>query len=232
VTDEEWKKFSSNFQKSGSSGSQSVGGMVGSAALGLGEGALKQVVGQADPKGGLLLSPEHAKAARDWAASKDPDRPMTEGAGRFATDIAPAFIGGPELGLGKLAASARPMLKYGAKLAEDTWQGALGGAEQNTKDPGEGAGTGAVGGAALGALPRVPRVAVPAAAAASMLSHGHHFHFGPWAYYHLLGPLTALAHFAQRMGPGPTGAVLEKADRARLHEGGQSDDWSPSKGNQ
>jgi hypothetical protein len=235
VTDEEWKKFSSNFPKSGSSAPQSIGGQVWSGVKGVAEGAAKEVGSVIDPKTELTKDvPDYYGGLREWSESKDPAHPYTEPAGRLGADLGTAALT-PDLpgiaALAKGAARWTPRIaRYGEKLVQDTWKGAVGGAEQNPEDRKEGAGTGAVGGAALGALPSVPRGLLPAAAAATLAGGSHHF--GPWMLYHVISPLAGLAAALQRMGPGPAGALLEKTDRARLHEGGQSDDWSPSKGNQ
>ena len=248
MTDEEWAKFSSNFHKSdegsGGAGGQSLGGQVWDAAKGVGEGALKEVGGFIDPQTDLSKgSTDWYGGLRDWSASDDPSHPQSEKIGRFGADILPSMMT-PEIPLAGLAAKAglpiaaaplwRAMAAHpnlvgkGEKLLQDTWKGAVGGAEQNAADPGQGAGTGGVTGAALGFIPRVPKIAVPMAMGASLLEHGKHF--GPWAYYHMLAPLAALARGAQAAGPGVAGAVVEKADKSRLRENPDQksyDNWSP-----
>lgn len=198
----------------------SLTGQLGSAAYGMGEGALKAVGSFIDPKTKLTEgSRDWYGGLRDWSASTDPEHPASEAVGRFAAEMAPSALT-PDLPIMAGANAIKmlgPVLRHPkvVKAIQDVWKGSVGGAEQNWDDPAKGAETGAmttVGQQALGMVPW-GSAARGAGLAGEVLSHGHHF--APWwVLYHLGHPLASMAKRVQSLPPGLPAAAVERARQA------------------
>lgn len=189
------------------------------------QGAGKAIVRDVNPQGGLLVSTEAAKRARDWAASEDQEHPTADWLGGQAAELAPAAML-PEMELYPAAArtlNAAKQLRYlpalqkaipkpAAQAADWLWnvpgRGAVGGAIGG-KDPQEGAATGAGGAVAanlaLGTLHR----SLPVLAAIWALAGGHHPY---WAYHLARHAIDPLARAARQVTPGVSGGAAAKAE--------------------
>jgi hypothetical protein len=258
VTDEEWKKFSSNFQKPGD---DSYPAPI-EGALNLGKGVVKGL-----GKGAASMVPEsiEGKTIKDWSSSPgDPNSAAErwgETGGDVAANVAP-FLLTPELGvaskLGTLAAKVGPRIgTWGARagrMIENTALGAFGGGSdaalhnEEAKTPeefGRKVKRGAVEGGTTSAAFAAGRLAYEALSPA--LKHlikmgavaggglavfdemgGRHY-IPHWMIYGLGAPLAEQAAKVTKLPPAVVGAGA-----ARLGDSVQKSDdqWSPSKADQ